>query len=151
MECGSGCCIPTCDTHAVLRTSSQHPCGECVCVPGWAGPGTICGDDADADGWADVELDCPGESCKKDNCVGKPNSGQEDADKDGLGDDCDEDADGDQILNIRDNCPLEVNVDQVDSDGDGKEENMIYSVGLTKILALDWTTWQVSQVLCNPH
>ena len=33
----------------------------------------------------------------------------------------------------------------------GKEENIIYSVGLTKILALDWTTWQVSQVLCNPH
>ena len=119
MECGTGCCIPTCDTHAVLRTSSQHPCGECVCVPGWAGPGTICGDDADADGWVDVELDCPEDSCKKDNCVGKPNSGQEDADKDGLGDDCDEDADGDQILNIRDNCPLEVNVDQIDSDGDG--------------------------------
>ena len=48
-ECGTGCCIPTCDGHAVLKTSSQNPCGECVCFPGWAGPGIICGEDQDAD------------------------------------------------------------------------------------------------------
>ena len=58
-ECGTGCCTPVCHYQATLKITNQHPCGECVCVPGWAGPGTICGTDNDADGWSDEILGMP--------------------------------------------------------------------------------------------
>ncbi|XP_027868084.1 thrombospondin-3a isoform X3 [Xiphophorus couchianus] len=57
-------------------------------------------------------------TCKQDNCVFTPNSGQEDADNDGIGDQCDEDADGDGIKNVEDNCRLVLNKDQQNSDSD---------------------------------
>ncbi|XP_051791014.1 cartilage oligomeric matrix protein [Erpetoichthys calabaricus] len=90
----------------------------CVCVPGWAGNGFICGPDIDIDGIPDERLSCPENNCQKDNCLTVPNSGQEDADSDGIGDACDEDADGDGIFNVEDNCVLVPNTNQRNVDQD---------------------------------
>ncbi|XP_029470337.1 cartilage oligomeric matrix protein [Rhinatrema bivittatum] len=90
----------------------------CICGVGWAGDGVMCGKDTDIDGFPDEKLPCSDRKCKKDNCVIVPNSGQEDADQDGIGDACDDDADGDGILNAEDNCILVHNVAQKNSDKD---------------------------------
>ncbi|KAB0364222.1 hypothetical protein FD754_008378 [Muntiacus muntjak] len=79
---------------------------SCVCAVGWAGNGLLCGRDTDLDGFPDEKLRCSERQCRKDNCVTVPNSGQEDVDRDGIGDACDPDADGDGVLNEKDNCPL---------------------------------------------
>uniref|UniRef100_A0A8C4IJD0 Thrombospondin 4a n=1 Tax=Dicentrarchus labrax TaxID=13489 RepID=A0A8C4IJD0_DICLA len=91
---------------------------SCACGVGWAGNGYVCGKDTDIDAYPDNKLLCRDNNCKQDNCVFVPNSGQEDADRDGLGDSCDDDADSDGIINIDDNCWLIPNVDQRNSDKD---------------------------------
>lgn len=88
------------------------------CRVGWAGSGQICGADSDSDGVPDRDLSCRGYNCRADNCPTTPNSGQEDADEDGLGDACDDDADNDGVLNPSDNCPLVYNPGQEDTDQD---------------------------------
>uniref|UniRef100_A0A4W5RAX6 Si:ch211-43f4.1 n=2 Tax=Hucho hucho TaxID=62062 RepID=A0A4W5RAX6_9TELE len=91
---------------------------ECQCGVGWAGNGYFCSSDIDIDGFPDEKLECTERNCAKDNCLTVPNSGQEDADKDGKGDACDEDADGDGILNTQDNCVLVPNDNQRNVDED---------------------------------
>jgi len=53
-----------------------------------------------------------------DNCPAHGNADQADLDGDLLGDVCDSDLDGDDILNFLDNCPKVANPDQADFDGD---------------------------------
>ncbi|VEN56410.1 unnamed protein product [Callosobruchus maculatus] len=93
----------------------------CQCMTGWAGNGVHCALDSDLDGWADTHLPCSDEKCKADNCPHTPNSGQEDADGDGIGNVCDPDADNDGILH-GDNCPLHPNPDQLDSEREGGDK-----------------------------
>ncbi|TRY95883.1 hypothetical protein DNTS_021408 [Danionella cerebrum] len=114
--CGNGQPNP-CDINAecVLERDGSI---SCVCKVGWAGNGFICGKDTDIDAYPDQMLQCRDATCRKDNCVSVPNSGQEDADRDGKGDACDEDADSDGILNEQDNCWLTPNIDQKNSDKD---------------------------------
>jgi len=71
------------------------------------------------------DVDGDGVRDEVDNCAQVKNADQTDADGDGLGDRCDEDADGDGVPNSiprlggPDNCPLAANADQADEDGDG--------------------------------
>ncbi|KAM9852022.1 thrombospondin-3a [Aulostomus maculatus] len=108
-----------CDTNAHC-TMERNGEVYCRCNVGWAGNGNTCGVDTDIDGYPDRSLPCMDNNkhCKQDNCVFTPNSGQEDADNDGIGDQCDEDADGDGIKNVEDNCRLVANKDQQNSDSD---------------------------------
>ena len=66
-------------------------------------------EDEDSDGIADLT----------DNCPSMFNPLQEDADDDGIGNECDTDADNDNIDNATDNCPSTSNTDQADYDTDG--------------------------------
>ncbi len=90
-------------------------------------------DDADGDGKADDQDNCPfvsnrdqndgdgdkvGDAC--DNCPGAANADQQDSDGDGQGDVCDADRDGDGVANAADNCPTIPNADQKDNDKDGQ-------------------------------
>ncbi|XP_037910379.1 cartilage oligomeric matrix protein isoform X2 [Hermetia illucens] len=130
-----------CDQNAVCKHIGGYRF-TCQCNVGWAGNGLLCAPDRDLDRWPDYNLNCTDIRCKMDNCVNVPNSGQEDADgdgigdacdpdadndgvindpdtdKDGLGDACDDDIDNDGIKNMFDNCPKIANSNQLDSDGD---------------------------------
>ncbi|XP_061171608.1 uncharacterized protein LOC133181081 [Saccostrea echinata] len=108
----------TCDANATCYYTGPQEY-KCVCNNGWAGNGYLCGDDPDQDGVPTLGLPCSEDSCNSDNCPSDPNSGQEDADTDGVGDACDDDDDNDVIYDSQDNCLYVANYDQNDTDSDG--------------------------------
>lgn len=65
------------------------------------------------------DLDDDGANDNVDNCPTIPNPDQADADSDGTGDACDDEADGDGLPNEQDNCPFVFNPGQEDFDLDG--------------------------------
>nr|XP_054757339.1 uncharacterized protein LOC129263455 [Lytechinus pictus] len=103
-------------------TSTGAGTFTCECNDGYAGNGEFCGLDIDMDGRPVASLECNDGSsneCKADNCEVAANSGQEDADNDQIGDECDRDDDNDSIYDDQDNCQYVANRDQADTDGDG--------------------------------
>ncbi|CAB3985902.1 cartilage oligomeric matrix -like isoform X1 [Paramuricea clavata] len=107
-----------CDKNAMCISKHHGRSFECSCKVGYVGDGLYCGKDSDLDGIPDYALSCTGPHCTKDNCRDFPNPDQTDLDKDGEGDVCDNDMDGDGIPNNRDNCPRTINADQKASDSD---------------------------------
>ncbi|MBN2359356.1 MAG: thrombospondin type 3 repeat-containing protein, partial [Deltaproteobacteria bacterium] len=84
------------------------------------GRGDACTPDDDGDGFCDntTDPDVTGVTCQLDggnrvvdNCPTVANADQEDANNDGEGDACDDDIDGDGVLNSDDNCELLANAD----------------------------------------
>lgn len=70
--------------------------------------------------FGDTDLD--GDPDEFDNCPLLPNPTQSDYDKDGLGDECDTEPDGDGLVSVWDPCPMDSTnacVDPNDLDGDG--------------------------------
>lgn len=69
-----------------------------------------------------------------DNCPDVINSDQHDADDDGLGDECDPDADNDGIPNEMDNCHLVYNPDQRDTNNNGQGDACDGDLDLDKVV-----------------
>lgn len=94
--------------------------GQCSQQPDLNGDGMgdACTPDDDGDGFCDAgEAAADGVSCEttsggvviEDNCPDVANPDQADADNNGIGDACDEDTDGDGVVNSEDNCPTLAN------------------------------------------
>jgi hypothetical protein len=94
-----------------------------ACEPDTDGDGVI--DDNDAfpgDPTETTDSDNDGVGNNRDNCVNTANAGQADLDRDGLGDACDNDIDGDGVPNNQDKFPNNP-AESKDADNDGIGDN----------------------------
>lgn len=69
-------------------------------------------------GFSELDTDGDGIADMRDNCANVANNDQQDGDKNGVGDACD-DYDFDAVPSYKDNCPQLANPDQRDTDSDG--------------------------------
>jgi hypothetical protein len=132
--------------------STESACvydGDNVGVAATCGPRDLCASGFDTGGLSslDGEAGGIGPKCTADNCIGRDNPDQVDADADGSGDACDNcievdnpdqldsdgdgfgdvcdacpfefDDDGDGVCSADDDCPFSFDPDQADGDGDG--------------------------------
>ncbi|CAL8248962.1 unnamed protein product [Lota lota] len=146
----AGLTFNPCDfnAHCILERNGEV---ACACNVGWAGNGNTCGIDTDIDGYPDRALPCMDNDkhCRQDNCVYTPNSGQEDADGDQIGDQCDEDADGDGIKNVETDEDNDLVGDvcdtNQDTDGDGLQDTRDKCRGIPKQLPAGTLTTTASE------
>ena len=101
-----------------------------------------------------ADQDADGITNNRDNCISIYNPPQEDFENDGIGDICDDDDDGDGVLDIDDSCPMgatgwtSLTVSDYDSDGcadavedDDDDEDSILDVDDSCLYgALNWTS-----------
>ncbi|KAK6464946.1 thrombospondin-3a-like isoform X1 [Huso huso] len=147
------------NAHCVMQRNGE---ALCACNVGYAGNGHTCGPDTDIDGYPDDAQPCIDnhKHCRQvspegadtppqrsDNCRYTPNSGQEDADNDGIKnveDNCrlvpnkdQQNSDTDSFGDACDNCPNVPNIDQRDTDSSGEGDacdNDIDGDGIPNVL-----------------
>lgn len=98
-----------CASGSVVTCPTPGPCQQGGCR---VDTGCWIENSVDDSPCSDGNLNTTDDQCKAGKCVGIPVPGC-------AGDTCDEDVDGDQVMNANDNCPSFSNPSQADSDGNG--------------------------------